>query len=333
MTHWDIYYRGSLSSCNYACPYCPFAKTSNSRAELRQDQAELGRFVHWACQVGEAEMSVLFTPWGEALGHRYYRAALVKLSHLPHLRRVAIQTNLSAPLGDLAAACPQTLTLWATYHPGEVTRSRFLDRCRTVEAMGLSFSVGVVGMLEHLDEIEALRAELSPDIYLWVNAYKRVENYYSDQALSQIKAVDPYFGLNSKRHPSSGAECRAGETHFTVDGAGDVRRCHFVGDVLGNLYSQEGLPTFLRSRSCPMATCGCYIGYIHQPALKLDGLYGENRLGRIPEGWPRVIPSYAAVEVEGSMATSNSRPQGSEMRNGIGGSSGNRRPHRSAAKL
>ena len=30
----SILYRGPLSSCNYGCEYCPFAKREESRAEL-----------------------------------------------------------------------------------------------------------------------------------------------------------------------------------------------------------------------------------------------------------------------------------------------------------
>ena len=40
------------------------------------------------------------------------------------------------------------------------------------------FSVGVVGLKEHVAEIAALRAELPPAVYLWVNAYKREPDYY-----------------------------------------------------------------------------------------------------------------------------------------------------------
>lgn len=295
MRRWELYYRGSLSSCNYACGYCPFAKTANTRAQLALDRKEVERFVDWVAgypgtlrepgRLYGVQMSILFTPWGEALGHRYYRMALVKLSRLPHVRRVCIQTNLSAPLGDLEEACARTLTLWATYHPGEVTRARFLARCRQLQAMGLRFSVGIVGTREHLDEMEALRAELSPEVYLWVNAYKRVDGYYAEQDLRRIRAVDPHFDLNASRYPSAGQDCRAGESHFTVDGQGDVRRCHFVGEVLTNLYTGD-LQSALRPRLCPLESCGCYIGYIHLPHLGLDGLYGDDLLGRIPRVWP-----------------------------------------------
>ena len=280
MTHWHVYYRGSLSSCNYACGYCPFAKTRNTRQELLRDQGEVERFVDWVSGRSET-LSILFTPWGEALGHRYYREALVELSGLPQVRRVSIQTNLSAPLWSLAAACRDTLTLWTTYHPGEVPRARFLARCRQLGEMGIRYSVGVVGMLEHLDEVEALRRELPPSVYLWVNAYKRVPDYYGAEALARLRAVDPLFDLNNRRHPSEGLACRAGQSHFTVDGQGQARRCHFVGEVLGNIYTSQPAE-WLAPRLCPAQSCGCYIGYIHKPDLALETIYGEDLLGRIP---------------------------------------------------
>ena len=67
-----------------------------------------------------------------------------------------------------------------------------------------------------------------------------------------------------------------------MDGAGDVRRCHFVDEVLGNLYdgSFEGA---LRERPCPNATCGCHIGYVHLDELKLYDVFGGGVLERFPE--------------------------------------------------
>src|SRR5262245_40999388 len=90
---WSILYRGPLSSCNYECGYCPFAKTRNTRAELKHDERCLQRFSNWVRGRPE-EIGILFTPWGEALVHGYYQNTLCNLSHLPNVRRVAIQTNL-----------------------------------------------------------------------------------------------------------------------------------------------------------------------------------------------------------------------------------------------
>ena len=43
----SLLYRGTLSSCNYACDYCPFAKKQDSRAVLARDAREVGRFTSW----------------------------------------------------------------------------------------------------------------------------------------------------------------------------------------------------------------------------------------------------------------------------------------------
>jgi len=43
----SILYRGPLSSCNYACGYCPFAKRTETPTELAHDRACLERFVAW----------------------------------------------------------------------------------------------------------------------------------------------------------------------------------------------------------------------------------------------------------------------------------------------
>lgn len=49
-----ILYRGPLASCDYDCPYCPFAKRRDSRAQLTADRSALERFAGWAGeQIGD----------------------------------------------------------------------------------------------------------------------------------------------------------------------------------------------------------------------------------------------------------------------------------------
>lgn len=280
----NILYRGSLSSCNYACGYCPFAKTANSREELWQDECELERFCDWV-ERQSARLGVLMTPWGEALIHRYYGRALVRLSHLEHVYRVSIQTNLSGGLGVLGEADRGTLALWTTYHPSQTSLEVFLRRCGMLDAMGIRYSVGVVGLREHFGEIEELRRWLSPSVYLWVNAYKRVADYYSASEVERLVAVDPYFRWNLVAHPSRGKPCWAGETSFAVDGAGNVRRCHFVPEVIGNIY-EPSFADCLRPRPCSAGSCGCHIGYVHRKDFGLERVYGDGLLERIPADWP-----------------------------------------------
>lgn len=63
MEHLTILYRGPLASCDYDCPYCPFAKRRDTPEQLRADRAALERFTRWVAECGH-RISVLFTPWG-----------------------------------------------------------------------------------------------------------------------------------------------------------------------------------------------------------------------------------------------------------------------------
>jgi MoaA/NifB/PqqE/SkfB family radical SAM enzyme len=278
MEHLTILYRGPLASCDYDCPYCPFAKRRDTPEQLRADRAALERFTGW---VGAQDhgVSVLFTPWGEGLVRSWYRRALVELSHLPHVGRVAIQTNLSHRTDWTAGADLSRLALWTTYHPGQVPYERFLGKCRDLAVRGVRFSVGVVGQPEHLDAARRLRADLPPEVYLWVNAAEG--RTYTGAEAAAWTDLDPLFGHSRDPHPSKGLPCRTGETVISVDGEGTVRRCHFVPAVLGNLYDGT-FRTALKPRACPLDLCDCHIGYVHLEPLGLYDVFRDGVLERIP---------------------------------------------------
>lgn len=121
----SILYRGDLSSCNYDCPYCPFAKRKDSRATLATDAEQVARLVEYIKQHPHTQFKVFFTPWGEGLIRTWYQQAMVALSHFPNIEKVAIQTNLSCRLGWLQKANKEKIALWSTYHPGQVSREAF----------------------------------------------------------------------------------------------------------------------------------------------------------------------------------------------------------------
>ncbi|HEY0734378.1 MAG TPA: STM4011 family radical SAM protein [Herpetosiphonaceae bacterium] len=277
----SILYRGPLSSCNYACVYCPFAKHRETAAEHEQDRAALERFVVWVAAQHDHQIGVFFTPWGEALIRKRYQQAIATLTRLAHVTRVAIQTNLSCRLDWVEECDKARLGIWATYHPSQTTRARFLARCAELDRRGVRFSVGVVGLTEHTEEIAALRAELPAHVYLWINAYKRQDDYYTADDLAQLTAIDPLFPINAVRHPSAGRACRTGESVISVDGDGTMRRCHFVKTPIGNLYEPDWALA-LQPRPCSNATCGCHIGYVHLDHLKLYEVFGAGVLERIP---------------------------------------------------
>lgn len=278
--HLTILYRGPLASCDYDCPYCPFAKRRDDPGRLRGDRAALERFTAWVAG-RDHPVSVLFTPWGEGLVRSWYRRAMVELSHLPHVRRVAIQTNFSCASGWLAEADLDTLALWVTYHPGQVTYERFLGRCRDLLGRGVRFSVGVVGLPEHLGQARRVRADLPTEVYVWVNAAEGV--VYTDDEADAWTKIDPLFHHSRTPHRSAGLPCRTGDSVISVDGDGTVRRCHFVPAVLGNLYDDTFAP---RAEACPVAMCDCHIGYVHLETTGLYDVFAGGVLERIPAFLP-----------------------------------------------
>ncbi|MGW0432728.1 STM4011 family radical SAM protein [Micromonospora sp. NPDC003197] len=276
----SILYRGPLASCNYDCAYCPFAKRRDSPAQLRADRTALARFVDWVVRNPDGDrLSVLFTPWGEGLTRSWYRDTLVRISRLDHVERVAIQTNLACRLDWLAEADRRSVALWATYHPDQVSRSTFLRKCATLHEAGVRFSVGVVGLPGHLDEARALRAALPEEVYLWVNAAEG--HHYSGAEEVDWTAIDPLFGYSVRPHLSGGQDCRTGDTVISVQGDGDVRRCHFVAEPLGNLYDGS-YRAALGPRPCPLPVCDCHIGYVHLETLPLYDVFAGGVLERIP---------------------------------------------------
>lgn len=267
-----IRYRGPLSGCNYDCGYCPFAKTKDSRATLTQDRRDLDRFCDWVA-ARTAPVSILFTPWGEALVRGYYRDALIRLSHLDTVETVAIQTNLSRSPDWAADADSRRLRLWVTYHPSETTLAPFLARIARLEGLGIGYSVGCVADRAQFDAIERLRAALPPHVYLWVNAEESLQGQYSAEEVERLVAIDPLFELNNRAYASLGLPCDAGESSITVRGDGSIWRCHFVETCVGNIYD-GGLEAALIPRTCPKPSCNCHIGYGQMPVLDFPGLFG-----------------------------------------------------------
>lgn len=299
-----LLYRGPLSSCNYRCNYCPFAKHHETAEELRQDREALERFYRWVKAREEDQFSILFTPWGEGLTRRWYQDALRQLSHLKQIRKVAIQTNLSASLDWIGGCDRKKLALWCTYHPTQTELRDFLAQCKRLDSAEVRYSVGIVGLKENLSEARMLRHELHPSVYLWINAYKDQDAYYTEQDIVEWQQIDPFFRFNNVRHASLGRACRAGETAVSIDGSGNVYRCHFIKEPLGNLY-EDDIASLLQPRMCTKPTCGCYIGYIHLYHLRMYELFGSGVLERIPDSteWQRHVAIPGSVVFQTSPST------------------------------
>ena len=208
----------------------------------------------------------------------------MRLTNFPNVKKAAIQTNLSCRLDWIEQCNKQKLALWATYHPTQVSRQSFVAKCHSLLERNVRFSAVVVGLKEHLAEIETLRNELPAPVYLWVNAYKRETGYYQAHELQFLTTIDPLFPLNNQSHASFGKSCRTVQAVISVDGTGTIRRCHFIATPLGNIYDANFAET-LRARLCSNEACGCHIGYVHLEELRLEEVFGVGILERIPHSY------------------------------------------------
>jgi MoaA/NifB/PqqE/SkfB family radical SAM enzyme len=281
--------RTRLEWCNYTCHYCPWNATAKrGPAEVfHEDEARLGRILVRVAELPDP-VEFFITPKAEYLVLPYWRAAVGRLLAMPQVRRVTVQTNLSFDLEPfLDGVDASKLALWTTYHPTEVPESELEslhDKWRLLRRRGVRFSVGIVGTHENLPHLRRLRARLDPDVYLWVNAYQREPNYYTPEQLEEVRAVDPYFDLNNQHFPSRGRPCSAGQRAVYLDDEGDLRRCFFVGEVIGNLF-RDGWRTLDGPRPCPKDTCHCYVGHMHIVELGFRSIYGDDLAVRIPREW------------------------------------------------
>ncbi len=276
----NILYRGPLESCNYDCSYCPFAKKKNTREELAYDKQCLDRFVAWTDSQNRP-ISILFTPWGEALIRNYYQQSLIKLSQQDNIKKISIQTNLSGNLSWTKSANSDKLALWTTFHPTETTVDRFLEKCNQLQQNNIKYSVGIVGKKENFECIKELKEKIQNRVYFWVNAYKREPDYYSQAEIDWLLEIDPLFSLNNTVYKTKGKACFAGESSISIDGEGNVTRCHFIKEKIGNIY-QKSLNQILSSQPCSNDSCRCYIGYMNLKELNLNAIYGDRVLERIP---------------------------------------------------
>ena len=189
------------------------------------------------------------------------------LSHLPHVDRVAIQTNLAGRLDWLAEADPAPLALWATYHPARST-ARPLPRPRaaTWPSRGVRFSVGVVGLPEHLAEAGRCAPTL-PARRLPVGQRRRGPALRRGRGRRPGPRSTRCSRYSAARTQSPAVPCRAGET---VDlGATATAPCAAATSSASRSATSTTAPTAPRCARgrARNAVCDCHIGYVHLERL------------------------------------------------------------------
>lgn len=279
---YTLVYRCNIKYCNYTCSYCPFSKYTLNENNIEKDKKMFKKFIAFL-KSSEDNFKILIAPKGEVLGLDYYKNNLTELSNLPNIDELVIQTNLSGDLNWLKNVDRNNLKLWVTYHPHQVKLEKFLLQIEKLINLNVKFSVGTVGIKENINKICALKDKLlniDKSIYLWINAYKDIKDYYSNEDINKLLEIDEYFNINNKNYICDYENCNAGKNVFWIEGNGIIHKCYRNNNPLGSLYKDK-----LNSlRDIPMKKneiCKCYTGYIHLQNLCLDLVYKESLLARI----------------------------------------------------
>lgn len=153
----------------------------------------------------------------------------------------------------------------ASFHIGELERKNLVDKFMShyylLKSANFPICIVMVGypklkerILFYMEEFEKSGIDfLVLPFYGTCNDKSYPESYTSDE-LSIFKIEQNLFE-GEKRHYRRNKFCNAGYNAITADYKGDVRSCHLLRKVLGNLYSGFELKESLAL--CPSDFCSC----------------------------------------------------------------------------
>lgn len=281
----NIYYRGLLSSCNYSCTYCCFAKSKPDKTELSRDKECLKRFCDFIDTTEfKNEVSIFFTPYGEGLVHDHYVEAIGKLAINPKCKYVSCQTNLSFNeyefLEKLRALKVDLskVKLWASCHPEMVSIDKFVDKVKLLKA-SIDLCVGIVAIPGALENVFEFRKQLPKDVYMWINAKEREKTRYTESEVKSLIEVDPLFYNELKRNKVQNSCCNAGSDSVFIRANGDVFACHINKNRMFNIYTNQSV---VEPFKCDKRFCDCYLSYSNRYDLELERYFGEYTPIRVP---------------------------------------------------
>jgi len=282
----NIYYRGLLSSCNYSCSYCCFARKKPGKTELIKDEESLKKFCDFIDNTEfKNKVSIFFTPYGEGLIHDYYVEAVGRLAANPKCKYISCQTNLSFDafkfLEKLKAlkADLSKVKLWASFHPEMVSVDEFVYKVKQLKTC-IDLCAGIVAIPGDLGYVFELRRKLPKDVYLWINAKEREETRYTKSEVISLMEVDPLFCNELQRHRVRDSCCSAGVSSVFIRANGDVFPCHLNKNRLLNIYKEQNP---VESFKCDRKFCDCYLSYSNRIDLDVGKYFGEYTYIRLPE--------------------------------------------------
>ncbi len=303
-----MYYRGLLKSCNYTCAYCVFAKQPFRKKEITNDQKRLEDFCDRLKSMPfEQPISLMFTPYGEALIHSYYMETFAMLSKQPNIAKISCQTNFSFSTKKFMdvlitnGADVSKINLWCTFHPSMTSLEDFVAKVYELKNK-INLCVGIVGDPNQIEIMKELRATLPSDIYLWINAMDGLGRVYTKLEVEQFSKIDPFFYLEKEHRKADIQKCDGGNESVFITANGDVFPCNRSKYKIGNFYKT----TEIKQIDNCHGRCDCFLAYSNRrdiTGLKQFAYNGENSS---PKQFRIIAPLRVKVvffDVDGTLIT------------------------------
>lgn len=265
--HWQI-----NRLCNYECPYC-FREWADESSRTEDPACGKYSVEHISQRFDETgKVWRIYMTGGEPL---LYPGFVELAKALTRVHYISVSTNLSTPNAyEFAEAVEseRVHSVYANVHILEREKRRegmkeYLQKFLHFQQRGFKIWLvyitypPLLGRIE--EDIKRFRSEGIKQIKLKVfqGKYKgrRYPRDYSDDERAFIKRL----GLDNYEHQILtgrvsflGSRCQAGHRAFTLDIAGNVRRCNTLKDEYGNLFEGTFKPG-KSSRRCPNKKCSC----------------------------------------------------------------------------
>lgn len=279
----NIYFRSFLSSCNYSCSYCVFAKSSLN--DVKKDINCLDKFCNFIQSTEFLnKVSVFLTPYGEGLIHNHYIEGIARIALSPKTLYVSCQTNLSFNEDNFLEVLKaynvdfDKVKLWSSFHPEMVSADEFAAKVQKLKK-SIDLSVGIVAIPGSIEEVSSLRKALPEDVYMWINAKANEKTRYKKCEIDSLIKIDPLFNNELKKYRIQNDSCNCGTSSIFVNDRGDVYPCHINKEQLFNIY-QKG---YSKEFKCNRNVCDCYVSYSNRKNSVLYKYFGKYTPVRVSE--------------------------------------------------
>lgn len=255
--------------CNYNCGYCDQTHdryaAKNGYTAHAFDNVTLEKWLKaFAHHFRDKRLSLVITGGEPMIDRNNTVQFLRELSAMPTVECIRIDTNASWDPDAFEKIDLSKIILMCTYHPGQVSKERFMGRIDRLLDAG--FKVGMVNYVmnkENFPMYERVKKQLATrGIPLHPNPLWDAKGQYSAEDLSLLKEELPELDYMYRTRIASPHQrrCLFPALGYEMDQIGNIHvGCH--SGVSGNFFNNKLPGLFAGAVPCPHHSCVCLDKY------------------------------------------------------------------------